>query len=246
MNAAEARKRNRESGLPCSPFPKGSVIVIGAGHFGKRAAQLLSSKPQGSLLVVEKDEEALRRILGPFTKGLLYEGVSFLANFLPFLRSANLIVPAVPVHLAYEWLCVLLEGGGRVTRLKTPKKIRSLLPHAWEGNKGSLLVSYADFQCPEDCPEPNDHCTITGEGRETPLHALLSEISLPGYRVHVIRSRQLAPGVGGYTVGELEELLERVKTGGKGKWLVATACRCHGVVSALEVKKGLTRKGTVF
>jgi len=53
--------------------------------------------------------------------------------------------------------------------------------------------------------------------------------------VHVIRSRQLAPGLGGYRVRDLKELLGKVSEAGKGKWLVATACNCHGIVTAMQV-----------
>ena len=69
------------------------------------------------------------------------------------------------------------------------------------------------------------------------MYKLLEDMALPGFRVHVIRSRQLAPGVGGYSVGELKGLLRKVESAGDSNWLVGTACKCHGVVSALEVKK---------
>lgn len=219
------------------------MLVVGAGHFGKRAVNLLSSQIKAPLWVVEEDEEALRLIAGPSIKRVLHEAVSFLVSSLHLFRPTNTIVPAVPVHLAFEWVCLLLKENVSVSRIRVPEKIKPLLPHPWDGTEGSLLVSYADFRCPDDCPEPDDHCTVTGERRRTPLHALLRGVSLPGYHVHVIRSRQMAPGVGGYTVGDLRELLERVKTAGESKWLVATACGCHGVVSAMEVRKGLTQNG---
>ena len=102
------------------------------------------------------------------------------------------------------------------------------------------MVSYADFRCPDDCPEPSDHCTVTGKKRGKPLYKLLGDIALPGFRVHVIRSRQLAPGIGGYSIGDLEGLRERVEGGGNSKWLVGTACKCHGIISAVEVAKTRT------
>lgn len=220
---------------PC-PFPEDCVIVIGAGHFGNRAVNVLSSRLNSPLLVVEKDEEALRLLAGPPIERILHDGVPFLVGSFHLLHPKNIIVPAVPFHLAYEWLRLTLKRRSRVFRIEVPGSIKALLPHTWDGSDGSLLVSFADFRCPDDCPEPADRCTVTGKGRGKPLHALLGDIAPPGYRVHVLRSRQLAPGVGGYTVGDLHDLLGRVESGGVGKWLVATACKCHGVISAMEVK----------
>ena len=211
------------------------MIVIGAGRFGKRAVDALASKSKASSIwVVDQDEKALRHATGPAVKCILQQGVPFLTGFFHLLHPGNIIVPAVPIHLACEWLRLSLEGKWRVLQIKAPETIRPLLPHTWEGSEGSLLVSYADFRCPDACPEPVDHCTVTGKRRGTPMYTLLGDAAPPGYRIHVLRSRQLAPGVGGYTVGDLQELLREVGSGGEGKWLVATACRCHGVVSAME------------
>jgi hypothetical protein len=224
-----------ENFMSQAAFTGNEVLIIGAGHFGKRAADVLSPRLGTPLWVVEKDEEALRVMGGLPIARILHEAVPFLAGSFHLLHPKNVIVPAVPIHLAFEWLRRSMKGNFSVFRIEVPESIKPLLPHTWVGGEGSLLVSYADFQCPDDCPEPADHCTVTGQRRGIPLHALLSDIDLPGYRVHVLRSRQLAPGVGGYTVGDLQELLGRVESGGEGKWLVATACKCHGVVSAMEM-----------
>jgi hypothetical protein len=112
--------------------------------------------------------------------------------------------------------------------------IRSGLPHTWVGSEGSLLVSYADFLCPEDCPEPEDGCTVTGEVR-TPLYQVMRELNVPGFGIHVVQSRQLAPGLGGYPLQDLLDLQRRVLEAGDGRWLIGTACRCHGTITGLEM-----------
>ena len=124
---------------------------------------------------------------------------------------------------------------GTVAQVPVPKSFGLPLPHTWDGSEGSLLVSYADFRCPDDCPEPANRCTVTGKARGTPLYRLLAETEPRGFHMHVIRSRQLAPGVGGYRVRDLKELLEKVSEGRKGKWLVGTACKCHGILTAFEL-----------
>ena len=237
MNTADVCKKDYVSGLSRNSFPEGSVIIIGAGHFGQRAVGVLGARGNKRLWVFEKDERALHGISAPGVERILADGVPFLKEHADLLPPSTIIVPALPVHLAFEWLRKTLKKDHFCRRVKVPAQIRSLLPHTWEGGEGSLLVSYADFRCPDNCPEPADHCTVTGKKRGKPMYQLLGDTALPGFRVHVIRSRQLAPGVGGYSVGELKGLLGRVESGGDSKWLVGTACKCHGVVSALEVKK---------
>ena len=50
----------------------------------------------------------------------------------------------------------------------------------------------------------------------------------------VIRSHQLAPGVGGYKPEALQESLLKISQG-KGLVLYSTACLCHGVVHAFKL-----------
>ena len=150
--------------------------------------------------------------------------------------GASLVVPAVPLHLALEWLKAYGAMELLIRTREVPAEIRTLMPFAWEGKNSALLVSYADFRCPEDCPEPEGYCTITRKDRGIPLHRLLGNLQVTGYRVHALESRQLAPGVGGYRVEDLRQLYDRVRRGGKRRWLIGTACKCHGVVTAVEVE----------
>ena len=57
----------------------------------------------------------------------------------------------------------------------------------------------------------------------------------PGRTTAVLRSHQLAPGVGGYRAAELLGLRDRLAAQG-GDWLLATACRCHGVAGSLGLQ----------
>ncbi len=99
-----------------------------------------------------------------------------------------------------------------------------------------MYVSHADFYCPEDCAEPRDICTVTQEPRKRNMFELLGEVDLPPFQSLVIRSRQLGPGIGGYRPERLLELLSLVNQAA-GPLLVSTACRCHGVITAMEKQK---------
>lgn len=235
MNSTEMGRDNRGAQQLPGSFPVGGVIVIGAGHFGKRALHILGSRQESPVWVVERDEGALAGIADSGVERVLGDGVAFLAARSDSLPLSTIIVPALPVHFAFEWLRAALGSSRRHRPLRVPEAIKELVPYAWDGRDGSLLVSYADFRCPDDCPEPAGHCTVTGKRREKPMYEVLGGIAAPGFHVHVLRSRQLAPGLGGYSIGDMKGLLGRVESAGDSKWLVGTACKCHGVISGLEV-----------
>jgi len=101
---------------------------------------------------------------------VLGDGIQFLLDNFHHLKQTNTIVPALPVHLVYEWLIQFLPGDMKIGKLTVPET-KPPLPNAWPASEGSMLVSYADFLCPDDCPEPV-HCTITGENGTTLVRAL--------------------------------------------------------------------------
>ena len=215
-------------------FPGDVRLIIGAGYFGKRAAKILKETSASPILIVDRSEERLAQVSDLPIEKIACDGIGFLVENFHLLNSASVIVPAIPVHLAAEWLKkYLAESGWRVVSKEVPDEIIPALPHSWQGPGGTLLVSYSDFFCPDDCPEPADHCPMTGEKRALPLHELLSRIVIPDHTTHIIRSRQLAAGLGGYKVEALRNLLLKARQGA-GKWLVGTACSCHGAITVLE------------
>jgi hypothetical protein len=215
-----------------------AVFVIGAGHFGSRAANILSSERGPTVIVVDRDRIRLSQLHGLPIERILQDGVLFLVENFHLLHPTNIIIPAVPVNLAYEWLRRYVEGRYLVRRIDMPEGVTPLLPHVWPGSEGSLLVSYADFVCPDDCPEP-ESCTVTGEPRDKPLYQLLGDLDVDDFRVHIIRSHQIAPGLGGYGVAALNHAMERLTTGETGKWILGTSCRCHGILTSLEIQEAL-------
>ena len=74
---------------------------------------------------------------------------------------------------------------------------------------------------------------MTGEHRVANIFDLIPRIEVEGHIICVVRSHQLTPGVGGYRLSVLWSLLEEVRSTGN-KFMVATACRCHAVISALR------------
>ena len=212
-----------------------SYSIIGAGKFGSKAVEKLYKKhPEAAITVVDQNQEALDRLAHLPVERVCGEGASWLAAHLDSQIIPDWIIPAVTIHLAFEWVRLKLSAVGHVEVFPVPTEIEDMLPNPKRGPQGQLFVSYADFRCPDYCSEPYDKCTWTGKPRKGLLYKTIEEIEYKDYRSIVIQSRQLAPGVGGYRPDVLKQSLadvSKVKT----PILYSTACFCHGVVHAFKL-----------
>ncbi len=207
--------------------------ILGAGHFGALAAKRISRRNPGkSVVVVDEDYEKLEGLKSLPVKIHEEDALAFLSKNLT--TPPEWIVPAVPVHVAFEWLVEELKKEKvNFRRLDVPEEVDNQVPNPFRMSGKTLYASFADFVCPDNCSEPEEICTKTKQPRKGNLFEVLAKIDLPGYTPVVLRSHQLAPGVGGYTPEALKEVYRKVLSGA-GKYLVATSCRCHGVIDALE------------
>jgi hypothetical protein len=217
-----------------------SFLILGAGKFGLLALQRLSAQdPGGRFVVVDHQAAALAeaRALG-VTKADLVE-----AEVIPYLAAHvglgsappwEWLIPMVPLHVAYAWLLAGPLAGQGWEPADIPKELEDLAPLAIRGPQGELYLSLARHLCPDDCDEPAI-CPVTEEERDQPLSGRLAAASRQELPILVVASEQLAPGVGGYPPRKLIELADAV-TAAPGPLLVATACRCHGVVHGLQRK----------
>lgn len=208
------------------------AVVVGAGRVGEKAARTLIGLGFGRVVVVDPDRRALSRLkaragFGPET--VAGEGVPWLHSQGPGLPSGTWIIPAAPVHLAYEWLLLELEGKARPAPV--PREALSGLPGLAPTRDGGFVLSWAQGLCPPGCDERAD-CPQQG-GRLEPLYDLIRDRAA-AWPWAVIRSHLLVPGVGGYPLLTLRRHLGRIGSA-PGPNLVATLCRCHGVVHSLEL-----------
>ena len=211
------------------------IWIIGAGNFGSKAVDALNRHfPEVRLtLVDEKLDKSESTDLSSVHERVSGDGIEFLFDRLARSELPDWIVPAIPVHVAFEWVVGSLKNSYPIKQIEVPKTVVELLPNPIYGSNGSVYTSNADFMCPDDCMEPEGICTCTGKPRPRILHEFLSEIYLTGYRSIVLQSRQLAPGVGGYTPSELFEALSQIRSA-ETPILFSTACKCHGVMNAFE------------
>jgi hypothetical protein len=168
------------------------------------------------------------------------DGVEAARAALAAPRPPRWIVPCLPRHLLMEWLRLELSRlNPRLLDLASEDLAwLGPVPLAAPGPEKAWCLSLTDSICPPDCPEPAGRCLKTGQERGRDLHirlagsARLARSGMPSFARAVLRSRQLAPGLGGLDSAEMLALRDGMSRQG-GRWLVATACRCHGIVHAM-------------
>jgi len=212
--------------------------IIGGGKFGLRAAKTLSKKhPLTNLIIVEKEKAVCRQLERLGFEAVCRDGIQYLERNLASAPYPDWIVPAIPLHTAYEWLRTKLSKSHTLQKIAVPQDLVTELPNPITAETGRLYISIADFKCPENCPEPDKICTHTGKPRLMVLHEFLKSIQRKDLKTVVIRSHQLAPGVGGYTPRALFAALNEIEAA-QGPVLLSTACSCHGVMDAFQLSAG--------
>jgi hypothetical protein len=206
--------------------------IMGAGKFGRLAALRLGLRfKKAKLLVVDQDPQKLENL--PCV-GVQADAVPWLVEHLNQSPTPEWIVPAVPVHLAYHFIAARLEADYSLRPLPIAPAIKSRMPGAFDGQPGQVYISNADFICPDNCPEPKDHCPVTGKPRPRELFRYLQTLNGQNIASIVIRSHQLLPGVGGYRPEALFKALTAVRHA-RRPILLSTACRCHGVANCFDI-----------
>jgi hypothetical protein len=211
-----------------------SYLILGAGKFGRLALRRLARQDAAaSFAVVDENPAALAAALDgvPDWTRVQAEAIAFLAQQLGAGARWDWIIPMVPVHVASHWLLAGPLAGSGWQPQAMPEALAGHIPGARRGPRGELYLSRARHLCPDDCAEP-EVCPVTGESRDLPLHQELASLHLAGYEIRVIPSQQLAPGVGGYPPWRLLDLA-RDMGALTANVLIATACRCHGVMQGL-------------
>ncbi len=214
-------------------FPPRRIRVLGAGRFGRLAAERIGRLfPDALLSITERDAAKADRVARDL--GIPIEVEESVRSIVRIPPADDLwLIPAVPVHVGFEWALDQLGRDAEVHRLPVPQEADLTVPNPIRAPSGTLYASFATFMCPDYCSEPDEICTHSGKARPGNLHEIFGRLFVPGFDVAVLRSWQLAPGVGGYPGRSLNGLLGML--GSKpGRYLVATSCRCHGVMDALE------------
>lgn len=223
----------------CSIEKAPSVIIIGAGKFGKKATERLYKRyPTARFIIVDIRNDAFSFNISQYVniETVVYDGVKYLIE--NQINPYSWIVPAIPLHLAFLWLHdIMMARRIELRPYPLPESLIKCLPNVFIYKDNCVFTSYATFVCPDTCSEPQDICTYTKKPRNPNLFDLIAASIPEGFFGLVFRSYQLAPGVGGYPAHHLyraRKWLESIHTG--CRLIVATACRCHGIVHGAQIE----------
>jgi hypothetical protein len=201
-------------------------FVAGYGKFGRVAVERITSAFPGSTIIMVEQNPA--KLPQDSLKGVTaYNGdaVSFMLNS-ALVEPGDWIVPMVPFHCAAKYV---LQKSSALKSVPFPMEVSLFVPNPYQSGPSDLCCSVADFLCPDDCPE-GLCCTVTGQPR-SPLYEALERLHISEFKVLVLRSSQILPGVGGYTLNDLLKIEQQIIS---GKYLIATSCKCHAVMTACE------------
>lgn len=214
-----------------TPDPLRKIWIIGAGKFGQLAVDCITRHlPEVEIILVDKKGKPA------VARGVTFvceDGISWLVANMGREETVDMIIPSIPVHMVAEWL-QRKSSEYIVSPVSLSESLVLKFPHPIRNGTSQVYVSHADFLCPDNCAEPESVCSYTGEERGENMFQLLENISDSAFIPLVIRSYQLFPGVGGIYPKDMWSLLDRVHNSPNRPFLMATACRCHGVVDGLR------------
>ena len=207
------------------------VTIIGAGRAGKRALEVLTELGFSRIRVIDPDPRALEP-LRSLAEPVAADGVEWLSRGNGNVLRGEWLVPTLPVHLVFQWLLAVL--GRRARQVEVPARAVADLPGLMETRDKGYTASLAQGLCPSDCDERKGCAWTRAQPYTLPQALSLRSRKWP---LELVRSRALAPGLGGYPRSVLERLKNNLESR-QGRVMVATACRCHGVIHALELNQG--------
>jgi len=210
-------------------------IIVGGGKYGCMAVEYLRKKRKGFVLV-DKDPNclAVKRYKLKTAFEIDAEGEHFIQGEIATVSQLmtrlkpEYVFPTAPIHIAAELVKSKfeLEPWNEVIDCILANLPSSVVLRVGSGN---LIVSYnRDKECIEKCEAP-EVCPSTRKRKPCTMDKLMKFACPEGF---ILISHQLAPGIGALKGSELLEFFAQVEK--KDKFVVATACDCHGFFTALK------------
>ncbi len=210
-------------------------LIVGGGKYGCYAIEYLRQQKKG-FLVVDTDPnclavkryklQTLERVPSGeegFVNGELPKVIELIDEIKP-----EYVFPTAPTHIAAELVKIKFE------LMPWSEAIVAILPKLPEvvvlqAGIERLVVSFSrGYECIEKCMMPQV-CPSSGIEKPCTMTELM-RFACP--EAFILISYSMAPGMGALKGSELFELFDWAKA--KEKFIVATACDCHGVFSAFQ------------
>jgi len=200
-------------------------IIVGGGRFGLKAAEYLISQGRDFILLDSNPNCEVAKKLGIKVYDAGAEKLAEIAERV----SPEWIFPTASVHVVAEAVKDYFEPWNEAIDFILSGVPSRLIVSV---RKGGIILSYnRDKTCIENCVSP-EICPVTKIKRPCPM----SEIIRFAYpEAMVLISHQIAPGLGAIRGFDFLETVRRAKE--KEKVVLATACDCHAVITALKRKR---------
>jgi hypothetical protein len=213
-------------------------IIVGGGKYGCAAVEYLRKNKRGFVLV-DKDPNcpAVKRFGLKTSERIGNKGEYFIHGALPNVLELiddikpEYVFPTAPVHIAADMVKIKFD------LVPWSEAVNTILPRLPEvvvlqAGRGKLVVSFnRDYDCVEKCVMP-EVCPSSQIKKPCTMTKLMRFASPEAY---ILVSYSMAPGMGALKGSELLGLFNWAKT--KDKFIVATACDCHGVFTAFQKRE---------
>jgi hypothetical protein len=239
--------------------PGDLCICVGGGNIGSDTALL--AKAKGAVVVVidqdpgckagrvadslQRSVDELDLITPGMVELLISDGVAGLIAIMR-KRTPKAVIPAMPGHLAaLAARSVAAEkgielspdrGGARMIGRALPSSLSALI----YPESALIVTSFApvDKICPLDCSQPTV-CPLTGTAHAAPMHDILNETFERLLEDFVVLISHQLGSFGALEGSAVERAFRLASSIEEGRTLgIATACRCHGIVSILRSGRG--------
>lgn len=210
-------------------------VIVGGGKYGCAAVEYLRKNRRGFVLV-DKDPNCLAvkkyKLKPAFDIGA--EGEHFIqgdiATVLQLVArlKPEYVFPTAPIHIAAE----LAQNKFKLAPWEEAiNYILVNLPYSvvLRIGRGTLIVSYnRDKECLEKCEAP-EVCPSTHKEKPCTMDRLM-KFAYP--ECFMLISHKMAPGIGVLKSNDLLNFFDWAEK--KDRFVVATACACHGFFTALR------------
>jgi hypothetical protein len=218
-------------------------IIVGGGKYGCAAVEYLRKKRKGFVLV-DKNTNclAVKKYKLKTAFDIDAEGEFFIQGEIAAVSQLiarlepEYVFPTAPIHIAAElaqskFKLAPWDEAINYTLANLPPSV------ILRAGSGSLIVSYnRDKECIEKCEAP-EVCPSTRKRKPCTMDKLMKFACPEGF---ILISHQLAPGIGALKGSELSEFFDWAEK--KDKFVVATACDCHGFFTALKKPRDKAKK----
>jgi hypothetical protein len=210
-------------------------IIVGGGKYGCEAVEYLRKKGRGFVLVdIDPNCLAVKRFelkssaqIGTEGEYFLQGGIATVLELVDTLKP-DYVFPTAPIHIAAELAKIKFK---LVPWAEEINSILANLPSTviLRAGRGNLIVSYnRDKNCLEKCEAP-EVCPSTQKRRPCTMDRLMKFAYPEGF---ILISHQMAPGMGAFKGSELLKFFDWAEK--KDKFVIATACNCHGFFTAFK------------